>query len=318
MAGPVATFLIGADGVLVGMNPKAQSLFSLQAGHIGRLFHELDVCFGPVPLGPSMHQAVSEQRPVALRDVEWERTDGDRLVLELLLTPLSAPGGGHGGVAVTATDVTCCRTLQQDLQSANRRLGSAYEELQSTLEQLETTNEELQVTVELLETTNQELQSTNEELESMSAGQHSANQQLQAINDELRDRTQELRETTEFMEAILSSLRSAVIVVDCDFGVRTWSTRAEDLWGLPKEDAVGRHLLSLDSGLPTDALKPMVLRLIAGEPGGELRLDAVDRRGRTIWIRVVGTTLRSEGRPAGAVLVIDELGEFGAPFSDGS
>jgi two-component system, chemotaxis family, CheB/CheR fusion protein len=317
-ASPVATLLISADGTLMGMNPRAEALFSLLPAHVGRHVRDLEVSFRPVPLGPPMEQAVRERRPVALREVEWDRSPGDSIVLDLLITPLLGPRGEASGVTLMATDVTRSRELQRDLENANRQLETAYEELQSTVEELETTNEELQSTVEELETTNEELQSTNEELETMNEEQQSTNDELQSINDELRDRTQELRDTSDFTAAILSSLRSAVIVVDLDFTVRTWNTRAEDLWGLRPEEVLGRHLLGLDIGLPTDALKPMVLRLGAGDPSGELRLDALNRRGRTVRLRVVGTTMHSQGEPAGVVLVIDELESPDVAFSSGS
>jgi two-component system CheB/CheR fusion protein len=306
-ASPVATLVVSADGVLIGMNPRAESLFSLLPVHVGRHIRDLEISFRPVPLAPPMDQALAERRPVWLREVEWDRAPGEHVVLDVLLTPLLSPAGQPVGVAVMATDVTRYRDLQRDLESVNRQLETAYEELQSTVEEIETTNEELQSTVEELETTNEELQSTNEELETMNEEQQSTNDELQTINDELRDRTQELRDTTEFTTAILSSLRSVIIVVDFDFTVRTWNACAEDLWGLRADEALGQHLLGLDIGLPTAALKPMVRRLVADEPGGELRVDAINRRGRTVRIRVAGTTLRSNGKPAGAVLVIDEL-----------
>jgi two-component system CheB/CheR fusion protein len=313
-ASPVATLLISADGTLVSMNPRAESLFSLLPMHIGRHVRELEISFRPVQLAPPMDQALAERRPVWVREVEWHRGPDDRVILDVLLTPLLSPTGDATGVAVMAMDVTRFRDLQRDLESANRQLETAYEELQSTVEELETTNEELQSTVEELETTNEELQSTNEELETMNEEQQSTNDELQAINDELRERTQELHDTMEFTTAILSSLRSAVIVVDLDFVVQTWNAQAEDLWGLRPDETLGQHLLELDVGLPAENLKPMVRRLVADEPGGELRLDTLNRRGRTVRIRVLGSTLRTDGKPAGAVLVIDELDESGLPF----
>ena len=150
-------------------------------------------------------------------------------------------------------DVTDARRLQDELEHANRQLETAYEELQSTNEELETTNEELQSTVEELETTNEELQSTNEELETMNEELQSTNDELQTINDELRERTAELDDANAFLEAILTSLRAGVAVVDRDLQVQVWNQRAEDLWGLRRDEAVGQHFLNLDIGLPTDS-----------------------------------------------------------------
>jgi two-component system CheB/CheR fusion protein len=315
MVSPVATLLVGVDGVLAGMNSRAESMFGLPTHAVGRPVREWEVAFRPVMLSPTVDQVLAERRPIWLREVEWDRSPDERLVLDLMVAPLLSVTGESIGVSVMGTDVTRYRELQHDLESANRQLETAYEELQSTVEELETTNEELQSTVEELETTNEELQSTNEELETMNEEQQSTNDELRSINEELRDRTQELREASDYMEAILASLRSAVIVVDREFAVRTWNSRAEDLWGLRAHEVLGTHLLSLDSGLPVEALKPMIRRLLLDEPGGELRLETLNRRGRTVEIRVVGSPLRDpEGKPTGAVLVVDELttgGGFG-------
>jgi two-component system, chemotaxis family, CheB/CheR fusion protein len=204
-------------------------------------------------------------------------------------------------------DVTGSRRLQDELGHANRQLESAYEELRSTNEELETTNEELQSTVEELETTNEELQSTNEELETMNEELQSANDELQSINDELRDRTGELDALNEFLEAVFVSLRAGVVVIGPDLQVRVWNRRCEDLWGLRAEEAVGQHFLNLDIGLPTDLLRPMIRQLLGSEDGSqEARLPSVNRRGRQIGVRVVGTPLRRNGAgTTGVILVMD-------------
>src|SRR4051794_37927791 len=140
---------------------------------------------------------------------------------------------------------------------------------------------------------NEELQSTNDE--------------LQTINDELRERTADLDNANAFLEAILTSLRAGVAVVNQDMQVRVWNRRAEDLWGLRPDEAVGQHFLNLDIGLPTDQLRPMLRRVLGGESGAhEVRLTAVNRRGRTIEVRVVGTPLSRDGEgTTGAILIMD-------------
>lgn len=87
------------------------------------------------------------------------------------------------------------------------------------------------------------------------------------------------------------------------------------MWGLRPEEVIGQHLLGLDIGPPTESLKPMVLRINADEPGGELHLTAVNRRGKTVPVRVLGSALRlHEGEAEGAVLVMEEQVEgFGGP-----
>jgi len=138
---------------------------------------------------------------------------------------------------------------------------------------------------------------------------HSTNDELQTINDELRDRTAELDNVNAFMEAILTSLRAGVAVLNREMRVRVWNRRAEDLWGLRPEEAIGQHFLNLDIGLPTERLRPMIRRLLNGElQPQEMRLGAVNRRGRTIEVRVVGSPLAFDGGGTpGAILVMDPI-----------
>jgi two-component system CheB/CheR fusion protein len=140
---------------------------------------------------------------------------------------------------------------------------------------------------------NEELQSTNDE--------------LQTINDELHARTQELDDTNSFMQSILRSLRAAVVVVDNDLVVRVWNDRSDDLWGMRAEEAVGQHLLSLDIGLSTDLLKPLVRKTLRdGVTPEELQIDAINRKGRPITVRVVCSPLQLGDVPTGAILVMDQ------------
>src|SRR5262249_13730240 len=159
----------------------------------------------------------------------------------------------------------------------------AYEELQSTIDELETTNEELQSANEELQTTNEELQSTNEELETMNEELQSTNEELETINDELRERTAELNEVNEVLEAILTSLGRGVAVLDSQQRVQIWNNRAEDLWGLRRDEALDHHFLSLDIGLPSEELAAPLRAVLSGSSERESReLEAVNRRGRAI------------------------------------
>jgi two-component system CheB/CheR fusion protein len=131
--------------------------------------------------------------------------------------------------------------------------------------------------------------------------------ELQHVNDELHDRSVELDNANAFLEAVLTSLRAGVTVLNREMHVRTWNRRAEDLWGLRQHEAVGQHFLNLDIGLPTDQLRPLIRKVLndVAEPQS-LVLQAVNRRGRTIGIRVVCTPLNLDSEGAtGAILVME-------------
>jgi len=234
--------------------------------------------------------------------------------LEIQVSPLVNGTSEVVGATVAFHDVTDFRRLQDELEQANRQLETAYEELQSTNEELETTNEELQSTVEELETTNEELQSTNEELETMNEELQSTNDELQTINDELQDRTGELDAANGFLETILTSLRAGVVVLNTELHIRVWNRQAQELWGLRPEEAVGQHFLNLDIGLPTDRLRSLIRRSLTDEDGPqEATLDAVNRRGRHIEVRVLGSALKSAADEVAGIILTMEGVESASP-----
>jgi two-component system CheB/CheR fusion protein len=308
-ASPVAQVVVTSDGLIALTNRQAETVFGVSTKDVGRPFRDLDLSYRPIELRGYIEQAQVERRTTRVPDVEYVRAPGETLHLEVQINPLVDSNGSLLGVGLVFVDVTAAQRLRDELEQANRQLETAYEELQSTNEELETTNEELQSTVEELETTNEELQSTNEELETMNEELQSTNDELQTINDELRERTAELDNANAFLEAILTSLRAGVAVLNRDMHVRVWNRRAEDLWGLRQDEAVGQHFLNLDIGLPTDQLRPMIRRVLSGDSDPqEARLAAVNRRGRTIEVRVVATPLSRDGEgTTGAILVMDPV-----------
>ncbi len=89
--------------------------------------------------------------------------------------------------------------------------------------------------------------------------------------------------------------------------VTVWNTGAEELWGLRREEVVGEHLLNLDIGLPVEQLRP-ALRTVTndGASPAEQQVKSVNRRGRTVDVRVLVNALRrTDGTVTGTVLVME-------------
>jgi two-component system CheB/CheR fusion protein len=313
-AGAGGQVVIDRDGRLAMANHRAETLFGLSGADVGKPLQDLELSYRPVDIRSAVHRAAAERRPNWLREIKWPRGD-ETLWLDIQVVPLLERDGSLLGTSVLFTDVTRHRQLQAELEYANRQIEAAYEELQSTNEELETTNEELQSTVEELETTNEELQSTNEELETMNEELQSMNDELQSSNDELRQRTGEVDELNHFTEAIFTSLLTGVAVVNRDLLVQVWNSRAEDLWGVRRDETVGEHLLNLDIGLPVDQLKPAVRGLLAGsdEDHVQLELDAVNRRGKPVRIGVTVSRLVTAGTVAGVIILMDERSPAAPP-----
>jgi two-component system CheB/CheR fusion protein len=307
-ASPVAQLGLTSDGLVALTNRRLEKLFGVSSRDIGRPFRDLDLSYRPVELRRYIEQSQLERRTLRVTDVDYSR-DGELAHLEVQVSPLTGGDGSLLGVNLIFHDVTAARRLQDDVETANQQLEAAYEELQSTNEELETTNEELQSTVEELETTNEELQSTNEELETMNEELQSTNDELQTINDQLRISSIQLDEANAFLETVLTSLRAGVAVVDQDLRIRMWNQRAEDLWGLRSSEVIGQHFLNLDIGLPFERLRPLLRGVLAGDgASAETTVEAVNRRGRAITVRVACSRLGSQGpgqAREGAIIVME-------------
>jgi two-component system CheB/CheR fusion protein len=74
-------------------------------------------------------------------------------------------------------------------------------------------------------------------------------------------------------------------VVDADQRIQVWNRRAEDLWGLRAGEVVGRLFPNLDIGLPIVQVQPRLRAAFQGQ-SEELTVEAVNRRGRTVQVRV--------------------------------
>ena len=148
----------------------------------------------------------------------------------------------------------------------------------------------------------------NEELQA-------TNQELQSLNQEAQERGEQLGEVNGFLESILTSLRSAVVMLDRDLHIRKWNHRAEDLWGLRPWEVHNKNFLNLDIGLPVDQLRGPIRSCLAGEREFiELTLDATNRRGKPVRVRVTCTPLAGPDMkdPQGVILLMDEAdGEHG-------
>lgn len=294
---PTAQLVVDRGGHLVVANRNARNLFGIGVGDIGRPLRDLEVSYRPVDLRGPLEQVLRDRRPVPVTDVEWDPPAGRKQYFDIHLLPLGETPPLLG-VAITFTEVGRYKLLREELERSQGELEAAYEELQSVVEELETTNEEIHSTNEELETMNEELQSTNEELET--------------INNELRVRTSQLDDVNQFLQSILGSLHSGVVVLNRELHVREWSRQAEELWGLRPEEVEGRHFLNLDIGLPVDRLRAAIRAVLtASSEREQVVLAAVNRRGRSIECSVSVSPLIAGGEagdpPAGVIILMDPV-----------
>jgi two-component system CheB/CheR fusion protein len=307
-----AQILLDGGACVLAVNSAARRNFGLGNGDIGVPLQDLELSYRPAELRAGLDRAQAERHDVVLKDVVWER-DGSTRFLDIVLSPLYDDDRLLLGSRISFIDITPIKSLREELSHSKHELETAYEELQSTNEELETTNEELQSTVEELETTNEELQSTNEELETMNEELQSTNEELQTMNDELRSRSLELNSANSFMEAVFTSLRSAVVVVDRDMRVQVWNAGAVDLWGLRADETQKVYFFGLDIGLPVRDLHQPVRDVLTGSAGYRTEvLAATSRKGKPLQVRVTVSPLIADDRSvSGAILVMDDQASAG-------
>ena len=308
---PAAQLAVDPDGYIVLVNHQARLMFGLSERDIGRPLQDLEISYRPVDLRSAIDRARETAKPCDLKDVAWPVAGGSEpRYLDIQIVPLFDADATLLGTKVTFGDVTRFKKLQEEVMQSHQELETAYEELQSTNEERETANEELQSTNEELETTTEEIQSTNEELETMNEELQSTNEELQATNEELRVRSAEVAEANAFLNSILGSLRSGVVVVDRELRVRAWNPAAEDLWGLRGDEVKGKHFLDLDIGLPADQLRAPIRGALSGASDGEhLVIPARNRRGRDFQCSVTCAPAGSDGQGVwGVVMTMDEDG----------
>jgi len=305
---PMPRIVVDANGNMAQMTLRARQTFGLTVKDIGRPLQDLEISYRPVELRSLIDQAYAERRTITVTNVERHSPEGDTQYFDVLVIPLYDNGTALGA-SISFVDMTRHYKLSQDLQHSKEELETAFEELQSTHEELETTNEELQSTNEELETTNEELQSTNEELETMNEEMQSTNEELQTANEELRQRSDELDTANGFLQSILTSLSTAVVVLNQDLKVLIWNRVAEDLWGLRSDEVTGQGFLNLDIGLPVQQVIRSIRNcLMTDTDHDEVLVDATNRRGKAIKCRVrCMPRIGSRKERQGVILLMEEL-----------
>ncbi len=128
------------------------------------------------------------------------------------------------------------------------------------------------------------------------------------MNEEMRQSGDELNRVNTFLESILTSLRSGVVVVSPELHVLIWNRKAEDMWGLRFDEVFSHHFMSLDIGLPIEQLRqPLRAILNAETVNHELTLSARNRRGKSIECSIILTPLNnSTSDIQGVILLMEE------------
>lgn len=125
-------------------------------------------------------------------------------------------------------------------------LAALREDMRSIVESQEAAVEELQSANEEIVSSNEELQSINEELETSKEEVESSNEELITINQELQLRNEQLTETQDYAEAVFSTIREALVILDKNLRVKTANFIFYKTFNLREEHTEGRLLYDLN------------------------------------------------------------------------
>jgi PAS domain S-box-containing protein len=118
-------------------------------------------------------------------------------------------------------------------------------------------------------------------------------------------------ERDRYIRNVMESLREGVIGLDPEGRITAWNPTMERWCGVPESELSGRTLFDVNPSLKRETVAEPLQRLLRGEIEG-FKLDAVEHEallgGHVAW-NVSGSLLRQSGRPAGAVLLIEDITE---------
>ncbi len=120
---------------------------------------------------------------------------------------------------------------------------------------------------------------------------------------ERRRSEEELRTTTETLATLVDAAPVAVSVLDVGGAVRVWNRAAEELYGWPARDIVGRVPWAEPTAAPEDV--EVFRRILAGETVRGQELQRSGPGGALMDVQIHGAPLRDrDGRITGAVALV--------------
>ncbi|MEP7127932.1 MAG: PAS domain-containing protein, partial [Chitinophagales bacterium] len=118
------------------------------------------------------------------------------------------------------------------IQQLERELLQANDDIRSTGEDQEAANEELLSSSEELQSLNEELETSNEELQS-------SNEELSVVNQEIIHLNEQIAVARDYAEAIVSTIREPLIVLDKHLRVKTANSSYYQLFRVNEADTAG-------------------------------------------------------------------------------
>jgi two-component system, chemotaxis family, CheB/CheR fusion protein len=205
----------GSTGLYLEPSPGKASLNLMKMAKPGLEFELRNV----------VHKAKKSQATAKKTGLEFN-IDGKVHKITVEATPLKTENADEYFLVVfeemsTPPEDAASNSRDKRVKQLEAELSSLREDMRSIIESQEAANEELQSANEEIVSTNEELQSMNEELETSKEEIESSNEELITINQELQVRNEQLAESVEYSEAVFTTIREALLILDKDFRIRS-------------------------------------------------------------------------------------------------
>ncbi len=208
---------------------------------------------------------------------------------------------------------------QEEIARLRQELAATRDYLQSVIEQQEAVNEELQSANEEAQSANEELQSINEELETSKEETQASNDELILLNEELNKRggelnrlNESLRQTRDFAESIVDSVRWPLVVLDSALCVRRASAAFYSTFQVDRAATEGVHIYELGHGqwnIPElRTLLENILPKTQGVEDFEVRLNVESLGQRVMMLNARRLAQSAEKEPL-IILAIEDITE---------
>ena len=234
-----ATVVAGRDGEMLYSTGRLSKYLEFPHSNTGSIFVTSVARPGLRDVLPSLlRQAIDGKKRTIARNVTVQAEFGQQQ-LEVIADPLS-----DGTALIVFRDTSAFDPSDEDIEEL-RATEDATHELEEELRQ---TRHKLRGAVEELETANEELKSSNEEMMSMNEELQSTNEELSTVNDELKSKVDQLTTANSDLRNFFESTRLAVVVVDSDLRIRSFTKAAIEVFPLQDGDR-GRYLSDVASYL---------------------------------------------------------------------
>ena len=124
---------------------------------------------------------------------------------------------------------------------------------------------------------------------------------------EVRQHAAQVETLKALQERILESSGVGLLLVDIDGRIRTWNRRLEELYGLPRTDALGKRLREV---FPLHSIRRIERELAAVGPGVEARIyrhALVNRAGERIVVNLTLSPIAADGEDGSRVVTFDDI-----------